>query len=161
MTKRQSSFISPDDPPSPKHTGKTGDRTMKFTLYWRHPGEKGEQPETHEQLTEDPEKWCRDILDWFNSTLRPHERRREFVRCVVIGEVPPAEHRWVKQSAMTKTVVGGPRHGSSYDAMECERCGVTGKRYGLGPYVKIDNKFKLKVFQRCDTSMKHQGRECC
>ena len=157
---RQSGFLAPDDPPSPKYTGKTGDTTMKFTLFWKHPGAKDSSAigETHEQLTTDPVQWSKDLLDWFNRTLRPHERKRVFVRCEIVGEVPPAEHRWVKHSAMTKVMSGGPRHGQIYDAMECERCGVTGKRYGLGPAVKLDHKFKATAFKRCDTSMQQQGK---
>jgi len=157
---RQSGFLAPSDPPSPKYTGVTGDKTMKFTLWWKHPGQKDSaaMSETHEQVTEDPVQWSKDILAWFNRTLRPHERKRLFVRCDIVGEVPPAEHKWVKVTAMTKTMSGGPRHGQMYDSMECERCGVTGKRYGLGPYVKLDHKFKATAFKRCDTSMQAQGK---
>jgi hypothetical protein len=158
--KHQSGFLAPDDPPSPKYTGKTGDKTIRFKLYWKHPGraDKDAMAETHEQITTDPEQWCEDIIAWFNSTLRPHETKREFVRCEVIGEVPPAEHRWVKHSAMTKIMVGGPRSGSNYDSMECGRCGVTGKRYGLKEYVKLDSKWRKAAFKRCDTSMKELGK---
>ena len=158
--KRQSGFLAPDDPPSPKYTGKTGDKTIRFKLYWKHPGQAdaAAMAETHEQITTDPEKWSRDIIAWFNSTLRPHETKRVFVRCEVIGEVPPAEHRWEKRSAMTKIVVGGPRHGSNYDAMECARCGVTGKRYGLNAYTKLDSKWSKVAFKRCDTAMKELGK---
>lgn len=157
---RQSSFIAPSDPPSPKYTGVTGDKTIRFTLFWKHHGKDDpEHAETHEQITADPKQWCRDILDWFNSTLRPHERKRFFVRCEVIGEVPPAEHRWSKRSAMTKVMSGGPRSGQNYDAMDCERCGVTGKRYGLQEYVHLDSKWKKKIaFKRCDTSMRELGK---
>lgn len=109
------SLADRDDPPRP---GPKGDRTMKFTLVWRHPGEKKEWSETYEQITDDPEKWSRDIVAWFNSTLRPHERKREFIRCEVQGEVPPAEHKWFKVTAMTKSMVGGPRSGSHYDGMQ-------------------------------------------
>lgn len=158
---RESGFLSPSDPPSPKYTGVTGDRTIKFKLFWKHPGEPDAAAvgETQEQITEDPEKWSRDILKWFNRTLRPHETKREFVRCEVIGEVPPAEHRWVKVTAMTKTMVGSARHGQMYDSMECERCGVTGKRYGIGSAVTLDSKWKKKLaFKRCDTAMKELGK---
>lgn len=157
---RQSGFLAPSDPPSPKYTGATGDKTIRFKLYWKHPGESdsAERGETHDQITADPEKWSRDILDWFNLTLRPHEITREFVRCEVIGEVPPAEHRWFKVTAMTRTMVGGPRHGSNYDGMKCERCGVTGKRYGISGFVKIDSKWGKATFKRCDTAMKELGK---
>ena len=153
----KSGFLAPDDPPSPKYTGVSGDRTIKFKLIWVHPGETEEHGETHEQVTTDPEEWSKDIIAWFNSTLRPHEQERVFVRCEVVGEVPPAEHRWSKVTAMTKTMVGGPRHGAMYDTMKCERCGVTGKRYSLGSFVKIDSKWRKAAFERCDTAMVELG----
>jgi len=158
---RESSFLAPSDPPSPKYTGVTGNKTMKFTLYWIHPGqpEGAAIPETHEQVTTDPEKWSRDILDWFNSTLRPHERKRVFVRCDIIGEVPPAEHAWTKWSVMTKVMVGGARHGRMYDAMKCERCGVTGKRFGIKEHVHLDSKYRLALYRRCDLTMQFQHQQ--
>lgn len=130
---------------------------MRFKLYWRHPGSKGEVGETYEKETDDPEQWSRDIITWFNATLRPHEKKREFVRCEVEGEIPPKNHKWFKVSAMTKSMIGGARHGSPYDAMQCERCGVTGKRFGLAPHVRIDSKFKNKVFKRCDETLAAQS----
>lgn len=145
MTGNQSGFKSADDPPAPVHTGKA----MRFALVWRHPGETAEVSETYEKETDDPERYSRELLDWFNSTLRAHEKPREFVRCVVEGEVPAAEHRWTKLTAMTQS----GRYGSTYDRMQCSRCGITGKRYGIQPHVKIDSKFKLKTFQRCDTAI--------
>ena len=158
--KRESGFLAPDDPPSPKYTGVSGDKTIRFKLYWIYPGEKksAAKCETYDQITTDPEKWSRDIIAWFNSTLRPHETRRVFVRCEVVGEVPPAEHRWFKVTAMTKQMVGGQRHGALYDAMECERCGVTGKRYGIGSFVKLDSRWRKAAFKRCDSAMKELGK---
>ena len=130
---------------------------MKFSLYWRHPGREAEVKETYERITNDPEKWSRDIIDWFNSTLRPHETKREFIRCEIHGEVPPAAHKWFKVTAITKTMMGGPRHGAMFDAMQCERCGVTGKRFGIGRAVKLDSKFRKKEFKRCDTTLAAQS----
>ena len=157
-TTRISSFIGHDDPPSPKYTGVTGDKTIRFRLYWRYPGEpdSAERGETYEQRTMDPVQWSKDILAWFNSTLRPHETKRVFVRCEIEGDVPPAEHKWFKCTAMTKSFVGGDRHGSMYDAMQCERCGVTGKRFH--GYVKLDSTWRKAAFKRCDTAMEELGR---
>lgn len=146
MGKLQSSFISPDDPPRPAHKS---ERTMRFKLFWRHPRETAEVMESYEKETDDPEQWSRDIIDWFNSTLRRGERKREFIRCEIEGEVPPAEHKWFKVTAMTKL----SRYGTPYDAMHCERCGVTGKRFGIGSHVKLDSKFRRKAFKRCDTAV--------
>lgn len=146
----EGSFLSPSDPPSPRHR-REGGVTMKFKLYWKHPGDGRLVCETYEQETSDPEEWCRDIIKWFNDTLRPHETKRVFVRCEIIGEVPPAEHKWFKVTAMTQATTG-QRHGQFYDAMKCERCGVTGKRFGLGTYVKLDSKWRRKAYRRCDTA---------
>ncbi len=151
--RKRSKFRDAADPDPPEHNA---DITMKFTLWWKHPGEDKEQDETYEKITADPEKWSREIIDWFNSTRRPHERERVFVRCLVAGEVPPAEHKWSKATAMTQ-MDARIRSGSPFDRMQCERCGVTGKRYGLQQRVKIDSKFKLKVYQRCDTSCAARG----
>jgi hypothetical protein len=152
MGNLHSSFKTVDDPPHPAHEA---DTTMRFSLWWKHPGEKALVKETYEKITGDPEQWSRDIIDWFNSTLRPHERKRIFVRCEVEGEVPPAEHKWAKVTAMTKA----NQYGMPYDAMQCERCGITGKRFGLGPHTKIDSKFRRAAFKRCDTSLKAQGKQ--
>lgn len=127
---------------------------MSFKLTWRHPGETATVTESYKENTNDPEKWCRDILKFFNGGLRPGERPREFVRCDVDGEVPHEKHKWVKRTAMTQS----NQYGTAYDAMICERCNVTGKRFGLGAHVKIDSKFKLKVYQRCDTSCAAQTK---
>lgn len=143
---RQSSFIDADDPPRPEHEAETAKR---FHIFWRHPGEKKEVKETYEQITDDPEKWGREIINWFNSTLRPHETKRVFVRCEFETEIPPPEHKWFKVTLMTKS----NQYGASYDGMKCERCGITGKRYGLMAHTKPDSKYRLKVFARCDTSV--------
>lgn len=152
---RRSRFVDDEDVEKPAHNA---DITMRFKLYWKHPGEADDKAfcESYDELTTNPEKWSRDIIDWFNKGLRPGERKRIFVRCEVEGEVPPAEHKWAKATAMTQSD-NRIRGGSPYDRMECERCGVTGKRYGLHSHVRIDSKFKLKVYQRCDTSCAARG----
>jgi hypothetical protein len=152
----RSKFRDADDPPHPEHKA---DVTMRFHLWWKHTGEADGTAikETYDKITDDPTKWSRDIIDWFNSTRRPGERERVFMRCEVEGEVPTAEHKWVKATAMTQSD-NRIRGGSPYDKMQCERCGITGKRYGLHSHVRIDAKFKLKVYQRCDTSCAKTGR---
>lgn len=152
---RVSSFLNSDDPPSP---AETGDKTIRFKFYWyrKNDPKRTEVAETYEKITLDPEKWSKDILAWFNSTLRPHETERVFVRCEIIGEVPPAEHLWFKKTAMTQTLPQS-RGGSSFDAMQCERCGITGKRFGIRSNVSIDGKWRGVAYKRCDTSMVKQG----
>lgn len=148
-----SAFKNADDPPAPEHTG----ATMRFKLVWRHLGEKAEVTEHYEKETSNPELWCKQTIEWFNATLRPKERKRVFVRCEVVGEVPPGEHKWFKATAMTQTL-SQARGGMPYDKMQCERCGITGKRFGIGSHVHLDSKYKrIKAFQRCDTAMEKLG----
>lgn len=33
-----------------------------------------------------------------------------------------------------------------------EKCDVTGKKYGFSSHVRIDSKYRKKVFRRCDTA---------
>lgn len=152
----RSRFRDTQDPPHPDHSAEGTAMSIRFTLWWKLPGEDDAKArkETYEKPTRDPVQWSREIIDWFNTTLRPGERKREFVRCEVQGEVPTAEHKWAKATAMSQA----NRYGSPYDKMFCERCGITGKRFGIGGVVKIDSAFKLKVYQRCDTSAKKLGK---
>lgn len=68
-------------------------------------------------------KDAEDIIERFNSSLRPNEKARNFVKCEVIDE-DLHKHDWEKASLVTER--GG------YDRMKCLHCGATGKRYGLG-----------------------------
>lgn len=146
-----SSFATPDELRRRKLP--VGGETVKdFTVYVRNALEK-EWSERYQVATPDPEKYGRHLIKWFNSTLRPHESRRTFVRVEIHGDVVPPEHRWVKQTIMTQS-----RHGRPYDPMHCERCNITGKRYGLSSAVKRDSKFRAKVYARCDTAMLHLAK---
>jgi len=64
---------------------------MKFNLIQRTVGEEREVSEDYDKDTDDPEKWCRDIIDWFNSTLRPGQRPREFIRVELVESEDEAE----------------------------------------------------------------------
>lgn len=144
---QRSRFVDGDDAPTPQHNA---DTTIRFKLVWKHPGAADSTAitESYDKITADPAQWCRDIIKWYNDGLRPGEQAREFIRCEVEGVVPTAEHKWVKKTAMTQD----NNRGRVYDGMICDRCGITGKRFNLNSHVKIDSKFKLKVYQRCDTS---------
>lgn len=107
--------------------------------------------EPYTEVTDDPEQWGRNLIKRFNLTLKPGERRRRFVQVVVTGEIAPPDHKWVKLTAMTQQRTTG----RPFDVMECGRCGITGKRFGLSQSVKIDSKYRLAVFRRCDTATEH------
>ncbi len=106
--------------------------------------------ERYQKETDSPEQWGRDIIKFWNSTVRPGEDKREFLGVELHGEIPPPEHRWAKVTLMTQEFRGSP-----VDKMQCERCQITGKRFGLLPNIKRDSQFRAKVYARCDTTMKH------
>ncbi len=87
-----------------------------------------------------PEEIIGRVLDFFNSTLRPGEKPRRIVR-IVSSEGEAAKHiiphSWEKQNLVTIN----DKHGT-YDKMKCRICGIAGKRFGLGPAVQLDWKFR-------------------
>ena len=98
---------------------------------------------------EEAEKICREMVANYNRTLRPTETPREFVSVSIEGE-SVLKHQWEKDLLRMSAVF----RGSVIDGMICARCGVTGKRFGLSSNVKIDSKFKKKVFQTCGDDSK-------
>lgn len=82
------------------------------------------------------------VIDRFNATLRPGELPRRLVEILSQSKSPPKpiEHTWGKTSLVTEF-----GKGRSYDRMRCDRCGATGKRYGLGQDgVTLDPRQPLK-----------------
>lgn len=85
------------------------------------------------QTIETIEEWARDTIQEWNDTLRPHEKERTFISARIINHLTkdPA-HLWSeKKNLVTKMNM----HGGSYDEFTCLKCGVEGKRYGLGQHV--------------------------
>lgn len=86
----------------------------------------------------------RNFIDYFNDTLKPGERRREFLEAEVVGS-GTLTHKWEKRTdGMSRAF-----RGSTVDMMYCSRCGITGKRFGLSPVVTRDSKFKAKKYELC------------
>lgn len=129
----------------------TGGTVKDFTLIIRNKFNGREWTERYQRATNDPQEWGRVLITWFNSTLRPGEAEREFVKVIVHGDVPPPKHSWTKTALMTQQGVNG----RMFDPMKCKRCGITAKRYGIGAPSTIDRKFRAKVYNRCDTTMMH------
>lgn len=101
--------------------------------------------------TSDPEKGAQGIIDNFNNTLRPNERPRKILKFLDHegGKVYP--HDWGKVSLVTE--IGG------YDRMECNVCGITGKRHGLGQNgVEPDKKYNADLYKQCNTSFAHRRK---
>jgi hypothetical protein len=84
------------------------------------------------------------LIQQFNNTLRPGEKSRKVLFVEIAGESGPPDHDWSKMNLVT---VMDPRLGF-YDILQCTRCGITAKRFGLDR-ILIDRKFRAKKFQKC------------
>ena len=92
--------------------------------------------------------WAEETIKNFNACLRPKEKPRTLLKVEVLDASNEKFHKWVKRPHSQSIMF----RGNIVDLMYCERCGITGKRYGLNGYVVIDSKFRKKAFQRCDTA---------
>jgi len=94
----------------------------------------------------------------FNATLGLGESPRTLVKVEVEektkGEVK--DHEWEKTNLVT---LRNDAYVLPYDTAKCSRCGITGKRFGLGARVCRDRKFLATVYDRCDMSMKKRKIE--
>jgi hypothetical protein len=63
------------------------------------------------------------------------------------------EHDWEKTNLVTVSDRSG-----LYDTMRCKCCGITGKRFGLGPDVRRDPKFKAERYLKCIAVKDGQAR---
>jgi hypothetical protein len=125
---------------------------MKFNLITNYAdASQNEKPwkEFYEKNISDPEKWGKSIIESFNATLRPHERLRVFLGIEILGDKDNSElHEWEKMTSGMSVQFRG-RH---CDIMLCKKCGITGKRYGLSSAIKIDSKYRKKIYRKCNTS---------
>lgn len=119
---------------------------MKFKIHIKTQSE--DWWETYTKLIDDPHEWAKEITDQFNRTLRPKEQPRELIEVIIEDDANDELHDWFKRTDGMSVVF----RGSFVDIMECRKCGITGKRFGIGAIIKIDSKYKKKVFQKCNTA---------
>jgi hypothetical protein len=119
----------------------TEDDGQSFTEHYLE-GERG----SFTTKTDDAETWYRGLLDYWNSTLRPGDKRRTFVSCVFESAdvVAKVAHDWQKTNLTTIA-----RQGRYYDTARCSQCGITGKRFGVSDVTR-DPAFKANGYATCN-----------
>jgi len=87
------------------------------------------------------------IVRRFNNTLKPGELPSKVVD--LYEDLDGADdvyvlHCWRKVNLFTLA-----DHSGMYDKYRCERCGITGKRFGLSDVVRRDKKYAAKKYENC------------
>ncbi len=110
---------------------------MMFMLWVKHKGDPDSKAwsEDYNKVVDDPEKWCKETLEHFNSTLRKGALPREFVRVEIKPNDEPLRHVWYKTNLVT--IIKGH---DNYDTYRCGLCGITAKRHGIGGSIIPDKK---------------------
>ena len=111
---------------------------MKFKILVQNTGGSDPWWEEHEEDTNDPREWAKDIIDKFNDTLKPREKARELLEVQITEGSNDALHNWDKDIKAMSAIF----RGQMYDGMYCTKCNITGKRFGLDSHVTVDSKFK-------------------
>jgi hypothetical protein len=126
---------------------------MKFKIRVRNIGQTDEGWwEEYDKPVNDAERKAKEIIEFFNDTLRPGEPARELLEVVMLdASKATAAHSWHKTNLVSIRTAGGGIH----DTYRCTNCGITGKRYGLSPGVTIDSKYKAKVYTDCAKTKEH------
>lgn len=106
-----------------------------------------DKPEIKDQSS--AEAFGRDVVDYWNSTLRRGEKARRYVRAEFIGGdevLETVDHEWDKVNLMTIPSRGRvPMH----DKYRCEVCGITAKRSGVEWPPTRDSKFAAEKYKSC------------
>ena len=122
---------------------------MKFKMMVSNESEKWEEEMDVDVDVDNVEEYCKQLIKSFNNNLKPFETKRSFLGMKIIDYDNAKFHKWVKRTM---------GHSINYDSMFCRRCGITGKRNVLSHQVKIDSKYRKKVYQRCDTSLESKKK---
>ena len=111
---------------------------MKFIAKIRIDGTKHWFWETFEVETSSPTRHAKDVVAQYNQQIRPGQRRLSFGGFVkIIDRTSVRNHTWRRLRNM-----------GTYYAVQCKRCGITGKQYPA--FVERDRKFDSAKYIRCD-----------
>lgn len=116
---------------------------MKFRAKIRIAGTDSWYWETFQANCGDPKCYVLEVIENFNSTLRPGERPREYGGIIRIID-RRKEHEWEETNLVTIS-----KGGRMYDTYKCRNCSVTGKRYGIGGRIVRDRRYKADKWERC------------
>lgn len=128
---------------------------MKFKILVRNTVTQNEYWEEYDKGVEDPHKWAKETIEFFNRTLRPNEAPRELVEVSILKTGNASHHQWEKSNLVThRPALGLP----SYDTYQCLVCRITGRRYGLQEHIVRDRKYFHEAFEDCDKAIVRMKR---
>ena len=109
---------------------------MKIRMYTGYAdGEESWTEDYDIEKGEDPEEYCRGLIENFNATLRPREEPRRFDKVEILDDSESPLHKWEKTNMFT--IRAGSR---TYDTYRCIKCGITAKRFGVSSSSIIPDK---------------------
>ncbi len=108
-----------------------------------------EEYNKHFTTPEEVEQYGKDIVAEFNRTLRPGEHGRRYIGYTIVDKTQAGDHIWEKQNAASIV-----RSNKVYDEYKCARCGVTGRRYGIGAVIVRDTKYQANKYINCGWKIK-------
>lgn len=126
---------------------------MKFKIHVEN--SKGDWWESYDKNVTDPQQWAENTIAAFNATLRPGEKPRTLLGVEVENASNDNLHDWVKRTDGMSV----PFRRRLVDLMFCSKCGITGKRFGIGSSVKIDSKYRKKAYLQCHTAKEQRAKD--
>ena len=127
--------------------------TIKIKIEITCKDERREEPWTEEYDIDsnlNPETWALELIERFNASLRSGETKRTVISVRKLGA--GTDHSWVKRTGGMSVQF----RGQMVDLMFCSVCGVTGKRSGLNPRVKLDSKYSKVKYKICTRGGHHE-----
>lgn len=108
--------------------------------------------------TMNPREFIIRLLKNYNRVAMLRYGKNADLRSLVAGSIKiiskyNAKHSWEKQNACTLK-----NHLGLYDALKCEVCHITAKRYDL-VRITIDAKYKARCYQKCNTALLHLAKK--
>lgn len=123
-------------------------KAAMFTIVVKHPGGAYTWEEDYVEVTPNPYRFVKNLIDNFNAGCMGGQQKREVVAVKLRGRCDPVKHQWTKTSLVTQ------KRGARYfDTYQCDTCQITARRYGIGGPIIQDKQYKGEAFQRCDNAV--------